>query len=752
MPPLKPLTNSVFSAIEAEQPQLSNKLRSLAQHILEHREQVVFQTIRQLASASGVSEATIMRFVAHFGYSGYSDFIGVVRDFVTDRLAAPGPALSNQNGRTNPLENLSDELRDNPVFVELAGLLAAARKIHILSSPGAAADAARLKWLLGRLRPGVATGAEELCLAEEELEALREDSLVIVLTTWHSTMQLKKLAEQVKRRKTPLYLLTFNHASAMAEFCDRRVVLKDLSKYQGLTLPLAINLLAELAGPPLAQRYQDYQQRLDRIALKHQPLSERRDTLQLAIGHELRSLDPASTHSLMREAMIMRCVFQGLVKFKDGTWDIVPELAENWQVTEGGRSVIFYLRPRVHFHHGFGEFSAHDVKFSFERLADPQVLSRQPAWEDLEEVVVLSRYAVKLVFRHPCPHLFSSILPMSTGLIVSKKALEQMGHSQYSTNPVGTGPYTVTAFRPRETLELEAFGDFWGPPPKTSRLVFHLDVHAFNFPYHFNKGRIDAAVFPNVNPQLIRDVPGLLVDNRKALQFWWLGLSVNKPPFDKLAVRLAVRLALDQKKIVESGLPGTEPLHTVIPAGVPGHWSEAPLFPYAPDQARRLMAEAGVEPGVKVSLGADPSEIDFAVLEVIRANLVDIGFDVRFELSNRQLLLDKIKRWQCDLYIFFFNAHQDAYPSLRWFVKGQFYNFSYWDNTTYAELVKRIGREADEEQRLKMVVEAQKIIIDDAWGVWLAQGHNSIIYNEYVDIGRPLPDGFLTPWTMIKKV
>ncbi|MDR0621656.1 MAG: ABC transporter substrate-binding protein, partial [Deltaproteobacteria bacterium] len=286
---------------------------------------------------------------------------------------------------------------------------------------------------------------------------------------------------------------------------------------------------------------------------------------------------------------------------------------------------------------------------------------------------------------------------------------------------------------------------------KTSRLVFRLDVHAFNFPYHFKKGRLDAVVFANVSPQLTQDPPGLKVDNRKALQFWWLGLSVDKPPFDRLEVRQAVRLALDKKKIVESGLPGTEPLHTIIPNGIPGHWAEAPIFPYAPEDARRLMAQAGVPRGTKINLGADPSEIDFAVLEIVRANLVDIGFDVRFEMSNRKQLMEKIESRQRDMYIFFYNAYQDAYLSLRWFVTGQLYNFSHWNNPAYDKIVAQIAHETDEDKRLKMILEAQKLIVSDAWGVWLAQGHNSILYNDYVDIGRPLPDGFLTPWTMRKK-
>ncbi|MDR1677701.1 MAG: ABC transporter substrate-binding protein [Deltaproteobacteria bacterium] len=754
MQSLKLSLASLFPSIEAELPQLPNKLRILGRYVLDHQEQVVFQTIRQLASASGVSEATIMRFVAYFGYEGYSDFLAAVRDFVAERLAATASGgVEVPKSGSSPLEDLETELRGNLVFTQLAGFLASARTILILSSPDAASEAFRLKWLLSRLRPGVTAGDASSCLTEEELETLSDDSLVIVLTLWHSTLELRDISEQVKLKKLPLYLFTFNRASALAEFCSNRVVvLKEDLDYLRLALPLAVNLLAELAAHSLAQRYQDYRQRLDRISLRHQPLSERRDTIQLAIGHELRSLDPGLPHSLMREAMAMRCVFQGLVTFKEGTWEVVPELAESWQVSDDGRSVIFYLRPGVQFHHSFGEFSAKDVKFSFERQTDPQVLTRQPAWEHLEEVVVLSRYAVKLVFSQPCPHLFSSILPMTTGLIVSRSAYEQLGLSQYSTNPVGTGPYAVTAFHPRETLEMERFEDFWGPSPKTSRLVFRLDVHAFNFPYHFNKGHLDAAIFPNVSPQLTKDVPGALVDNRRALQYWWVGLAVDKPPFDRLEVRQAVRLALDRKKIVESGLPGTEPLQTIIPDGVPGHWAEAPHFPYAPEQARRMIAEAGLAPGTKVYLAADPSEIDFAVLEIIRANLVDIGFEVYFEMSNRKVLIEKIQRRQCNLYIFFFNAPQEAYLSLRWFVKGQHYNFSRWENPAYDQLVAQIGRENDENKRLQMIVEAQKIIIDEAWGIWLAQGHNSIIYNSYVDIGRPLPDGFLTPWTMHKKL
>ncbi len=740
---------NIFAAIEAQLPVLPYKLRVLALYVLDNREKVAFQTVRQLAASAKISETTIMRFVAHLGFTGYSDFLNQVRDFLAAKLT--GSDEPQTDGRPlHPLESLAEDLRNHPVFLELAGLVSAVRQILILASPDAAGDGARLKWLLARRRPDVTLGADSLRRAEEELAALPEDSLVIILTGRHSTLELRHQAEEVKAKKLPLFLFTGHQASALAEFTDHHIVLPD-SSYD-LALPLAVNLLAELAEASLAQRFQDYQDRMDRIALKHQPLPERRDTLQLAVGHEIRSLDPANIHNLMWDAILMHCVFQGLVKFREGSWELVPELAESWETSADGRTVIFYLRRGVQFHNGYGEFSAQDVKFSFERMATAEVLSRQPAWESLEEVVVLSRYVVKLVFRRPCPHLFTSILPFSVGLIVSRRAMEQMGASQFSTKPVGTGPYAVTAFQPRNYMEMQAFPQFRGLRPQISRLIFRLDAHAFNFPYHFQKSRLDLAVLPNVNPEVIRDAPGLLVERRLARQVWWLGMMMDKPPFDRPAARQAVRLALDRKRIAAAGLQGTAPLDTLIPVGVPGHWAEAPRFPYTPDQARRLMADAGVKPGQKISLAANSSEIDLAALEIIRANLADIGFSVHFELSNRHRFIERLHQRQCDMYVYFYNVHPDAYLSLRLFTKGQFCNLSGWDNPAFDELVGRIGSEADEQKRLEMTVEAQKMIADDAWGVWLGQGLNSIMFRPFVDIGQPWPDGFLTPWTMSKKL
>lgn len=751
MPPqTAPAATDIIRRLTAGLPSLPTKLRFLGDYIINHVDQVSFMTVRQLASAASVSEATIMRFVGHFGFKGYGDFLAEVRTVFSASQRGEAQAGPGDGQGFGGLGRLADRLRHDQALLDLPNQIAAGSQITIICTPEALADGYRLHWNLSRLRPGVTLCPRENRLAKEHLASLPDSGLVLALALNHSSLEVRDLAAEARRLRLPVYLISRSPSCAIAEFSSGHIVLENGDPHN-LALALAVEVLSSLTAPLCRPRYQEYQARLEDIALRHQPISERKDTLQLTVGHEIISLDPSSAHSLMREAIIMQCVYQGLVKFKEGTWEVVPELAEDWTVGDDGLSVIFYLKSGVQFHHGFGELTAADVKFSFERmLSDGSSANAQQAWHILKEVVVLNRYVVKLVLKHPAPHLFTSILPLDVGLILSRKAVEQMGLARHAVNPIGTGPYAFKSYQPRETLELELFDKFKGPAPLTRRLIFRLDTHAFNFPYRFSQGKLDVALFPNVNPALLKSIPQTTIFETNSMHFWWLGLMTHKPPFNSPAARRAVGLALDRKRFLETGLFGATPLNAPLPQGVEGHWADAPEIPYNPAEARRLLAEAGVAPVTKISLAADPAGLDIAALEVVRANLADVGLTVAFDFRNRQALLDHINRGNCEMYIFFYNTPIGAYDTLRWFTGDQYYNLSKWHNPEYDALVEKIGRETDAETRRLMIIEAQKIIVADAWGVWLGQGRCSIIHRDYVDIGLTRPDGFLNPWTMRK--
>ena len=742
-----------LSGIEEQLPSLPAKMEELGRFIISNPSRAAFLNIKQLAGAAGVSEATVTRFVTHFGYDGYADFLRSLRGLVSERLPAEdlpvlpsGPWGDRIQRELRQSAELFARLPLDPVIAELSRLLPAAAGIYILASP----PAARLFWELSRLRAGVTLGGESTLRDEENMAALPEGSLVLAFIKSYSTVEMGRLLRLARELRLPLFIISDSSSGTMGEYTGRYLALA--AGELDLPFNLLISHLIDQIAPACALRYRDHQQRLERLTLDHQPVTERPDTLQLAVSHDIRSLDPSGMHGHMREEIVMRCVFQGLVKFEEGAWNVVPELATHWHEAEDGLSIVFYLRQGVAFHQNYGEFTAEDVKFSFEHIAaSDSSISGHSAWSVLKEVVVLSRYVVKLVLKNPCPHLFSSILAQSAGLIASKKAVEMISRSQFAFNPVGTGPYEIKAFKPRERIELESFDQFWGEAPKTKRLIFRLDTQAFNVRQKFNSGGLDVALLSNLNPENLKGAPNLVQKRLPGFyQYWWLGLIVTKPPFDQLAVRQAVRLALDRDNIRAAGLFNTAPLNAPIPEGLEGHWPDAPRFEYFPEKARELIAAAGVKADQPLILAADPSEIDLAALEIIKGNLSDIGLNVQLDLTNRFVLLEKINRGECHLYLDFFVAFVDAYLSLSWFVKGQFFNLSHWNNPAYARLVTAIGREADPDRRREMIIAAQKIIVDDCWAVWLAQGGYSIIHKSYIDPGTPLPDGFLTPWTIQK--
>ena len=153
-----------------------------------------------------------------------------------------------------------------------------------------------------------------------------------------------------------------------------------------------------------------------------------KDELKIAQWEDINTLDPGWMTSTERELTIMNCIYNGLVKYKEGTWEVVPDLAESWDISEDGKEITFYLRKGVQFQKGYGEMTAEDVKFSFERIIDPEAKSpEEETWAALDNVEILNEYTVKLVLKYPSARLFTSSLPLNAGMIVSKKAVEEMG-------------------------------------------------------------------------------------------------------------------------------------------------------------------------------------------------------------------------------------------------------------------------------------------------------------------------------------
>jgi len=213
---------------------------------------------------------------------------------------------------------------------------------------------------------------------------------------------------------------------------------------------LAIAALVTLGGPPAAE-------------------AQRKKIVNIA-AKEPDTLDPHSS-TLGQSQAISRFMFRGLTRFaiKDGkvtTAEVEPDLAESWTLSPEGTIWTFKLRKGVQFHKGFGELTAEDVKFSFERQIKKAPGTRYGVNLDvIKSIEVVNPYTVQIALTAFDPIFLLRMVGYQQGYIISKKAAEKQG-DQFKWNPVGTGPFYFERHTPREKIILKAFDKFSGGRPQ----------------------------------------------------------------------------------------------------------------------------------------------------------------------------------------------------------------------------------------------------------------------------------------------
>ena len=474
-----------------------------------------------------------------------------------------------------------------------------------------------------------------------------------------------------------------------------------------------------------------------------------KDELKIAMWEDVSTYDPGWMTSAERELVIMSCLYNGLVKYREGSWEIVPELAESWDISDDGKTITFYLKKGVQFHKGYGEMTAEDVKFSLERIIDPAQKSPEKGQLDsLDHVEVVDNYTAKLIFKTPKASLFESILPMNAGYIVSKKAVEEMGREKFGKNPVGTGPYELAAWKPKEKVQVRAFDKYFGLAPAVKTISFLPVVEDTTCETALKTGEIHVGRSSMINFKSFEKNKKFNVYAKPAMKTYWLGMTVNKPPFDNLLLRKAFRHSVDVDVIVEAAFYGTAVrAKTILPPGLPGYWKDAPAYKQDIAKAKALMAEAGKPDGFTVKLFIPANDAERIMAEVIKAQAALAGIEVIIEVKEIGAFNEAANKGQTDAYIQFYTSTIDPHYIMQWFA-GESWNPSQWRNPEFTELIKAGASQIDSAKRKDMYTQAQKLTDEDCWAIWLTHGTKFWIAGKDVNMGAVYPNGRLAPWQM----
>ena len=356
---------------------------------------------------------------------------------------------------------------------------------------------------------------------------------------------------------------------------------------------------------------------------------------------DLITLDPAIGYD-WKNWSVIKSVFDGLMDYKPGTTELVPDLAESVDVSDDGLTYTFKLRQGVKFHNG-REMKAADVKYSLERTCNPATQSPGAGYygalkgfddfqggkaTELAGVQVVDDYTVKIELSRPDSTIFH-LLALNFSYVVPKEVVEAEG-PDFGHKPVGTGAFKVSEWTSGQSLTLERNKDYFKQGvPKLDKINFQIGQEPVVNLLRLQKGEIDfpgdmipPAKFTEVmnDPEWSKQV--IVADQ---LQTGYVTMNVNIKPFDNVAVRQAVNMAINKDRIVQVINNRAVPANQPLPPSMPGYDKGFKGYAYDVAGAKAKLKEAGLEGGFETDLYVANTDPQPRIAQAIQQDLAAIG-------------------------------------------------------------------------------------------------------------------------------
>jgi len=431
-----------------------------------------------------------------------------------------------------------------------------------------------------------------------------------------------------------------------------------------------------------------------------------RDTLVVRAPSDIAVLDPAFQDGGLEE-VVGRALFVSLNRMPD-----MREGSEGWMLyaarslnVVSATAIAFTLEDWLCWTGDFGPVTAEDVKFSFERVADPAMQSPWAyGFEAMDRVEVTGTRSGIIHLKSPYQPFLRTATPWYMGHVVSHKAVLRAGGRFGTDVPASAGPYVIEKWVPQQRLVLGPNANWKGPPPEFSKIRFEIvgDEEAAALAYEakaleYTKISLNALVYYRRR----RPADTTLIQTT-GNRFVWITINLKNPKFGDERVRRALQYALDVGQVMEGAYSGlAEPATGVIPPGMIGHRANI-LYPADPARARALLAAAGAE-NLTVELAASRDKTNELICEIVQALLGAVGVRVdikTYDYAVYETLGDKScgDGWKkLELVLMQFVGGADPSENLTWFRPEQVgvYNWSQFDSAAFETLYQQGAREAD---------------------------------------------------------
>ncbi len=473
-------------------------------------------------------------------------------------------------------------------------------------------------------------------------------------------------------------------------------------------------------------------------------------TLNIALSSDAPRLDPGFSSSVY-DRYVFQSIFDKLVDI-DSNNEIVPMLAEKWDVSDDGLTYTFYLRKGVKFHDGT-DFDAEAVKFNFERNMDP-ASPRKGELGAVKAVSVVDSHTVQVELKEPFAP-FLSILTDRAGMMVSPKAAKELGEN-FANNPVGTGPFKFDSQIKGNTITLVKNEDYWQEGlPYLDSVVFKIITDTNVVATNLKSGQVDISDwrFPSKEIKNFESDPNFTVVNEASQNYNGFYLNVTKPPFDNKYARQALDVLIDRDALVDLIKDGAAvPAHSYFSPGNLAHGdSDIPPEPSL-EKAKELLAKAGMPDGFTFTYKTAATPEQQRIAEMLQSMFKPAGITMNIEKLEFGTLLDQAIKGDFQAAALGWSGRpdpdQNIYDDV---VTGGSLNYSRYSNPEVDKLLNEARRELDPEKRKAIYDEVMEILVDELPYIFTYHENNVICHSNKVHGFSYVSDGLIRTAKMWKE-
>ena len=356
---------------------------------------------------------------------------------------------------------------------------------------------------------------------------------------------------------------------------------------------------------------------------------------------DVATLDPAIGYDWQNWSMI-KSLFDGLKGYEPGTTVLRNELATSHEISDDGLVHTFALKDGIKFHNG-REITAEDVKYSLERVTNPE--TRSPGagffsmidgfdtWnagegDGLSGVVALDDKTVQITLSRP-DATFGHVMALNFASIVPKEAVDASGED-FGREPVGSGAFRLAEWTPGQRLVFERFEEYHrAGVPKLDQVTFNIGLEPTVALLRLQSGEADVPGDGIPPAQFLQVMNNAEYDDQIVeggqLQTGYITMNTQMAPFDNLDVRKAVNMAINKDRIVQMINNRAVPANQPLPPTMPGYAEDYEGYAFDPEAAKQMLADAGFADGFTTELYVMNVDPNPRIAQAIQQDLSEIG-------------------------------------------------------------------------------------------------------------------------------